>query len=564
MALEQQSPSMPAGARAPEAIVADLVALTSELIAAAGPAALNGSDLGSASGIGARLTATSPVLRTVCSQLDILRMTWLYRIEADGMWALDGSRTFRTWLARREKVTMRTANREVLTAERLLEHLPATLAAALSGRLGMDQVRAMVDVGPTSEERRKALVAPVDATTPVPDQPGPADGDNTADGDGDPTADTAQGTAGPADGEPTGGPAQGPTGEELLLDLADQHGPLVFRRFVDRFARVADPESDERGYKQASDREHLDVAKTFGGYHVDGFLTDEHGEALRAAMGSVMGPPAPGDDRTPTQRRAQALADLARTVLDNGRTGTGAAVRPHVTVTVSWTELTRLTTRFRAPACSRVDAGNDGDTRADGRSREEGRASDVGGAADAGGAVHNGPGSCSEARDDGLFGIPTSLTDVTAAPARFGISGSLVPTSTLRRLLCDSAVTRVVFGPDGQVLDVGRSQRTVTGQMRRAVIARDKHCVYTDCTQPPVHCEVHHAERHWADGGETGVRNAALLCYHHHDLVDTTGITMRWTGNPKGARHSGWTLVDRHGREIAPAGSLSDATRRAA
>jgi hypothetical protein len=467
-------------------------------------------------------------------------MTWLYRIEADGLWALDGSRTFRTWLARREKVTLRTAGREVLTAERLLEHLPATLAAALDGRLGMDHVRTMVDVGPTSDERRKALVAPVDATPdpPVGPKPDLTNGDDGAPSDG------GDSSEGPTE-QPAGSTAQGPTGEEVLLDLADQHGPLVFRRFVDRFARVADPESDERGYKRAAKREHLDVAKTFGGYHVAGFLTDEHGEALRAAMDSVMGAPTPGDDRSPTQRRAQALADLARTVLDNGCTGVGSAVRPHVTVTVSWTELARLTNRSGVPASRRC--GESTSNGSDVRSSTGSTRCDSGG----------GP-------DDGLFDWPTRLTDVTAAPARFGISASLVPTTTLRRLLCDSAVTRVVFGPDGQVLDVGRSQRTVTGQMRRAVVARDKHCVYPDCTQPPARCEVHHAERHWADGGETSVRNSALLCYHHHDLVDTTGITMRWTGNPDGRRHSGWTLTDRHGREISPAGTRPDAARRAA
>ena len=525
MAPTQPTPDPPTGARPFEEIVADIEELTRELIDVAGPETLSGAVLGAGPGVGSRLTATSPQLRAVCSRLEVLRMTWLHRIEADGMWALDGSRAFRTWLARREKVTVRTATREVRTAERLLECLPATLAAALSGRVGMDQVRTMVDVGPTSEERRKALLTPVDGaptdasptdkTPPSVDAP---DGGHPAGDTADPADDTATETA--TDGDPEG-TAQGPTGEELLLDLADQHGPLVFRRFVDRFARVADPESDERGYKQASEREHLDVAKTFGGYHVDGFLTDEHGEALRAAMDSVMGAPTPGDDRTATQRRAQALADLARTALDNGRTGTGAAVRPHVTVTVSWTELTRLTAAA-APS----------------------------------GGHENGA--------DGLLDAPTSLTAVTAAPARFGICGSLVPTATLRRLLCDSAVTRVVFGPDGQVLDVGRAQRTVTGQMRRAVIARDKHCVYTDCTQPPGRCEVHHAERHWADGGETSVRNSALLCYHHHKLVDTTGITMRWTGNPDGRRHSGWTLTDRHGRDISPAGTLPDTARRAA
>lgn len=518
MVLAQPSATI-AGGRSLEEILTDLQTLARELIGVASPTALDGAAVGGAAGIGVRLTAASPLLRAVCSQLDILRMTWLPRIEADGMWALDGSRTFRTWLARREKVTMRTVSREMLTGERLLEHLPSTLAAALTGRLGMDQVRAMVDVGPTSDDRRKALVTPVD-TGPASVVAGGGTETGTMRGDGtrsEPDAPERPGVDDPGEADSatdgTGDPeraAQSPTGEELLLDLADQHGPLVFRRFVDRFARVADPESDERGYRQATEREHLDVAKTFGGYHVNGFLTDEHGEALRAAMDSVMGAPTPGDERTPAQRRAQALADLARTVLDNGLSGTGAAVRPHVTVTVSWTELARLTSQFSGKVFT---------------------------------------------PDAHTVKKPTGLTDVTAAPARFGISASLVPTTTLRRLLCDSAVTRVVFGADSQVLDVGRAQRTVTGQMRRAVIARDRHCVYVDCTQPPARCEVHHAERHWADGGDTSARNAALLCWHHHDLVDTTGITMRWTGNPDGVRHSGWTLVDRHGQEIHPAGS---------
>ncbi|MDR7385517.1 HNH endonuclease signature motif containing protein [Promicromonospora iranensis] len=114
----------------------------------------------------------------------------------------------------------------------------------------------------------------------------------------------------------------------------------------------------------------------------------------------------------------------------------------------------------------------------------------------------------------------------------FTETGGRAPRALLRRLACDSAVTRVVFGPDGAVLDVGRAQRTVTGQMRRAVIARDQHCVFPGCDQPPSRCEVHHAVTHWAHGGDTSVSNSALLCWYHHQLVDTRGITMHWTGKP--------------------------------
>jgi hypothetical protein len=129
------------------------------------------------------------------------------------------------------------------------------------------------------------------------------------------------------------------------------------------------------------------------------------------------------------------------------------------------------------------------------------------------------------------------------------------PRALIRQLACDSAVTRIVFGPDGAVLDVGRAQRTVTGQMRRAVIARDQHCVYPGCDQPPSRCEVHHAVRHWADGGETSVSNSALLCWYHHQLVDTRDITMHWTGKPThntpGALlETGWAFTDTRGHRI--------------
>src|SRR5690606_17987575 len=123
----------------------------------------------------------------------------------------------------------------------------------------------------------------------------------------------------------------------------------------------------------------------------------------------------------------------------------------------------------------------------------------------------------------------------------------------------DSAITRVVFGPDGAALDVGRARRTVSGQMRRAVIARDRHCVYPGCDQPPSRSEVHHAVTHWADGGTTSAANSALLCWYHHQLVDTRGITVHGAGRtapvgPRGAAatplDTGGACTDARGRRI--------------
>jgi hypothetical protein len=70
---------------------------------------------------------------------------------------------------------------------------------------------------------------------------------------------------------------------------------------------------------------------------------------------------------------------------------------------------------------------------------------------------------------------------------------------------------------------------------------------------------VHHAVRHWADGGDTSVANSALLCWHHHALVDAKGITMHWTGKPTTGTglgtagvlvETGWVFTDARGHHI--------------
>ncbi|MFD7307387.1 DUF222 domain-containing protein [Promicromonospora sp. NPDC059942] len=482
--------------RALEDVLTDLDALLDELTAAPHEAMTTSG-----------LVSTSARLRVAGARLDAMRWSILPRIESAGLWAQTGARTFAVWLARAEDVQTGTARRDVRTARALRDHLPATLSAALVGRVGVDKLRALVDVATTSTNRTEALAAPavdvptIDRAGSVPD-PGPAEDPPTEDATAGPVPVLDEPTA----ETPTTSAA--PTWEEQLLDWSTQNGPDRFRGLVRYFARHADPEADERGYTKARQREYLDVAPTLGGYHLSGFLTEEHGQTLTTAIGSIMGAPAADDDRTPGQRRAQALADLSRIVLDTGRTGTGASVRPHLSVTVSLTELQALA------------------------AQSDGEEPGAGGPGEAG--VPTGP-----TRPISPDGVPH-----IKRPAVFTETSTPVPTSLLRRIACDSEVTRIVFGADSQILDVGRSRRTVTGQLRRAVIARDQHCVYGECDQPPTRCEVHHALRHWAHGGETSTTNAALLCYHHHDLVDTQNITMHYD--------DGWYFTHPNGHVTHP------------
>ncbi len=110
-------------------------------------------------------------------------------------------------------------------------------------------------------------------------------------------------------------------------------------------------------------------------------------------------------------------------------------------------------------------------------------------------------------------------------PAVFVETGQPIPRTVFDRIACDSEVTRVVFGPDSEVLDVGRAQRTVTPAQRRAVIARDQTCRGPGCHAPPRLCEVHHLVW-WTRGGVTSVENSGLMCWRCHDWVHTHDITI--------------------------------------
>ncbi|MEU7674119.1 DUF222 domain-containing protein [Micromonospora taraxaci] len=98
--------------------------------------------------------------------------------------------------------------------------------------------------------------------------------------------------------------------------------------------------------------------------------------------------------------------------------------------------------------------------------------------------------------------------------------------ATVRRLACDATILPAVLGGAGQVLDVGRQRRLVTGPLRRALVLRDGGCAFPGCDRPPRWCAAHHI-RHWADGGPTNLDNAVLLCGHHHRHIHHSEWTVR-------------------------------------
>ena len=96
--------------------------------------------------------------------------------------------------------------------------------------------------------------------------------------------------------------------------------------------------------------------------------------------------------------------------------------------------------------------------------------------------------------------------------------GATISAARARHLACDGSISRIVMGPDGVPLDLGRDHRVVTPGLRRAVERRDRNCVFAGCGAPSWWCDVHHLV-HWVFGGETNLDNSALLCERHHTKV---------------------------------------------
>jgi hypothetical protein len=114
---------------------------------------------------------------------------------------------------------------------------------------------------------------------------------------------------------------------------------------------------------------------------------------------------------------------------------------------------------------------------------------------------------------------------VDEAALRGGAGRADAPLETVKRLACDSSVVVVTEDERGTPLDVGRKQRTVSTPLRRALLARDRHCTFPGCHRTRfVHA--HHVD-HWVDGGETTLGNLVLLCAHHHRLLHEGGYRIR-------------------------------------
>jgi hypothetical protein len=142
--------------------------------------------------------------------------------------------------------------------------------------------------------------------------------------------------------------------------------------------------------------------------------------------------------------------------------------------------------------------------------------------------------------------IPRSSlhAEVAIDPIEVGeIGEAFVSVEAARRLSCDAGVVEVVEDESGTPLSVGRKRRSIAGALKRALRKRDAMCTYPGCAHR-MFLEGHHI-KHWADGGETSLQNAALLCSLHHRFVHEYGYSIELDAGQRPR------FRDPHGRLVA-------------
>jgi hypothetical protein len=98
----------------------------------------------------------------------------------------------------------------------------------------------------------------------------------------------------------------------------------------------------------------------------------------------------------------------------------------------------------------------------------------------------------------------------------------------MERLLCDSAIARVVTDARGAVLNLGRTTYRPNRAQRRALRRMYGGCAFPGCDRPFRQCDVHHVLRY--PDGPTDLDNLLPLCRHHHVLTHEGGWRLRREG----------------------------------
>jgi len=150
-------------------------------------------------------------------------------------------------------------------------------------------------------------------------------------------------------------PDKYPEAESVLLELVGD-GFDETRRVLEYWRSDVDLPGVRLDLEDQLQRRRFDLTRKHNGMVAGEFLLPQlEGESLLAAVDTLMPPPADHDERTTTQRRADALGDLARSDLNGSETPLVGGERPHINVHVDLPGLNgirEVSTRPTTALCS--------------------------------------------------------------------------------------------------------------------------------------------------------------------------------------------------------------------
>src|SRR5713226_2308660 len=130
--------------------------------------------------------------------------------------------------------------------------------------------------------------------------------------------------------------------ETILVETAKEVCPWRLQRAIWHLKHCLDSEGVLSDANKSHDRRFLHMSQTLdGAYRIDGWLDGEGGAVLNTALNSVMGPRLADDDRSATERRADAAVEMARRLLDGGQLPEVGGQKPHLAVSVDMATLSK-------------------------------------------------------------------------------------------------------------------------------------------------------------------------------------------------------------------------------
>jgi hypothetical protein len=125
--------------------------------------------------------------------------------------------------------------------------------------------------------------------------------------------------------------------------------------------------------------------------------------------------------------------------------------------------------------------------------------------------------------------VSTTLQDLESASG-YAVTGggTLLPMRDVIRLASHAHHYLAVYDEHTrEALYLGRTKRCASPGQRIMLYSLHGGCTKPGCHVPPYGCEVHHAVRDWAKGGQTNINELTLACKPDNLLVENTGWTTR-------------------------------------